>query len=81
MAKFDYETPAELFPARSRKTSSKIKYRRFDHAADAIRFAIEEMPAPLLLGAFIEVQDDRFGHQEIRGLYDSKDYPRERLLN
>jgi hypothetical protein len=79
--KFDYETPAELFPARSRKTSTKIKYRRFEHAADAIRFAIEEMPAPLLLGAVIEVEDDRLGHQEIRGLYDSENYPRERSLS
>lgn len=81
MAKFDYETPAELYPARSRKTASKIKYRRFEHAADAIRFAIEEMPAPLLLGAFIEAEDDRLGHQEIRGLYDSENYPRKRSVN
>jgi hypothetical protein len=73
--KFDYDLPAELFPARNRKFTTKIKYRRFDHAADAIRFAIEQLPAPLLLGAFIEVEDSRLGHSDIRELYDSADYP------
>jgi hypothetical protein len=73
--KFDYDLPAELFPARHRKFATKIKYRRFDHAADAIRFAIEQLPAPVLLGAFIEVEDSRLGHRDIRELYDSADYP------
>ena len=81
MEKFDYDMPAELFPARSRKTATKIKYRRFDHAAEAIRFAIEEMPVPLLLGAFIEVADERLGHKDIRDLYDSADYPLKRALS
>jgi hypothetical protein len=78
VSKFDYDVPAELFPARNRKTSTKIRYRRFDHAADAIRFAIEDMPPPLLLGAFIEVEDDRLGHKDIRDLYDSADFPLKR---
>jgi hypothetical protein len=79
--KFDYKAPAELFPARNRKIPSKVKYRRFERAADAIRFAIEELPAPLLLGAFIEVDEDRLGHKDIRELYDSADYPLKRALN
>jgi hypothetical protein len=81
LSKFDYNAPAELFPARNRKTSSKIKYRRFDSVADAIRFAVEEMPQPLLLGAFIEVKDTRLGHADIRELYDSEDFPLKRALN
>ena len=81
MEKFDFAAPAELFPARNRKMTNKIKYRRFDRAADAIRFAIEELPAPLLLGAYIEVDEDRLGHQDIRNLYDSADYPLKRALN
>ena len=51
MDKFDFNAPAELFPSRNRKIANKIKYRRFDRAADAIRFAVEELPEPLLLGA------------------------------
>jgi hypothetical protein len=75
MSKFDYAAPAELFPSRNRKVVNKIKYRRFDRAADAIRFAVEELPEPLLLGAFIEINEERLGHKDIRALYDSADYP------
>ena len=75
MNKFDYNAPAELFPSRNRKIASKVKYRRFDKAAEAIRFAVEELPEPLLLGAYIEINERRLGHQDIRALYDSKYYP------
>lgn len=78
MDKFDYQAPAELFPTRNRKVPMTVKYRRFERAADAIQFAIEELPAPLLLGAFIEVEDARLGYKDIRELYDSADYPLER---
>jgi len=75
MNKFDYNAPAELFPSRNRKIASRVKYRRFDTAADAIRFAVEELPEPLLLGATIEIDEERFGHKDIRALYESEDYP------
>jgi hypothetical protein len=75
MAKFDYGAPAELFPSRNRKIRQLLKYRRFDKAADAIRFAMEELPNALLLGAFIEVDEARLGHKDIRDLYESADYP------
>ena len=75
MDKFDYSAPAELFPSRNRKIVNKIKYRRFDSAADAIRFAVEELPEPLLLGAYIEIEESRLGHKDIRALYDSERYP------
>jgi len=78
MDKFDFRAPAELFPSRNRKVASKVKYRRFDKAADAIRFAVEDLPEPLLLGATIQIGDERFGHQQIRALYDSAAYPLKR---
>ena len=67
MEKFDFDAPAELFPSRNRKIVNKIKYRRFDRAADAIRFAVEELPEPLLLGAYIQIDEERLGHKDIRG--------------
>jgi hypothetical protein len=73
--KFDFDAPAELFPSRNRKIVNKIKYRRFDRAAEAIRFAVEELPEPLLLGAYIQIDEERLGHKDIRGLYDSAEYP------
>jgi hypothetical protein len=73
--KFDFDAPAELFPSRNRKIVNKIKYRRFERAAEAIRFAVEELPEPLLLGAYIQIDEERLGHKDIRGLYDSAEYP------
>jgi len=72
---FDYSAAAELFPARNRKISSRIKYRRFDRASDAIRFAVEELPEAQLLGAYIQVDEERLGHSDIRALYQSDEFP------
>jgi hypothetical protein len=78
MKQFDFGAPAELFPSRNRKIPSKVKYRRFDKAADAIRFAVEELPEPLLLGAYIQIDEQRLGHQDIRALYESERFPRKK---
>jgi hypothetical protein len=78
MARFDYDAPAELFPSRSHKGNRPAGYRRFDRAAEAIRFAVEEMPPTLLVGAILEVDEERFDGDAIRKLYDSVDYPLER---
>lgn len=80
MSKFDFSAPAELFPSRNRKIVNKIKYRRFEHAVDAIRYAVEELPEPLLLGAFIEINEERLGHKDIRALYDSENFPGKKAL-
>jgi hypothetical protein len=73
---FDYNAEAELFPSRYRKSRRQpIGYRRFGHAADAIRFAMEELPPELLLGACLEVDEARYGSGGIRRLYESVDYP------
>ena len=73
---FDYDAAAELFPSRRQKSRRRpIGYRRFGHAADAIRFAIEELPPEFLLGACLEVDEERYNNQAIRRLYDSMDYP------
>ena len=78
MTKFDYRAPAELFPSRNRKAKQLVKYRRFDTAADAIQFAMEELPTPALLGAVIEINETRLSHADIRELYESPDYPLKR---
>ena len=44
-------------------------------AAEALRFAVEEIPAPALMGAYLEVDEARFGTQEIRYLYENAAYP------
>lgn len=79
MEKFDFNAPAELFPSRNRKITTKVKYRRFDAASDAIRFAVEELPEALLLGAYIEIEERRLGHKDIRALYESDRFPQKKV--
>ena len=76
MRPFDYSSPAELFLTRSRKSKPRpVGYRRFVRAADAIRFAIEDVPSELLLGSYLEVETARFDSKGIRRLYDGAAYP------
>src|ERR1700731_3550369 len=76
MMRFNYTKSAELFPAAIRKKRrAGFAYRRFDTAADAVRFAIEELPADSLNGAYLQVDEARFDQSGIRTLYESQDFP------
>lgn len=76
MTTFDYTALAELYPARNWKGGAgRVTYKRFEAAAEALRFAIEELPPQFLLGTYLEVEEARFNGHQIRQLYESKDYP------
>ncbi|HLL27947.1 MAG TPA: hypothetical protein VKT73_09925 [Xanthobacteraceae bacterium] len=76
MAAFDFGALAELYPCKGRGGArSPVTYHRFETAAEAIRFAIEELSPALLIGAILEVEEERYHKDEIRALYDSKEYP------
>ncbi len=76
MITFDYSGEAELFPPPRRKyPHQRFGYKRFALAADAVRFAIEELPPELLIGAILEVDGERYGGDQIRRLYDGDDFP------
>jgi hypothetical protein len=75
LTRFDYNSPAELFPSRTKRGARQMRYRRFETAAAALQFAMEEMPPPVLLGVFLEVEEERFGAEEMRSLYRSAAYP------
>lgn len=71
----DYTAPSELYPSRSRKSRKPVGYKRFPNAAEAIRFAMEELPPDLLAGAALEINDERFDSDGIRELYESDAFP------
>lgn len=76
MNTFSYTTSAELFPAAVRKKRrGSFSYRRFETAADAIRFAMEELPKETLTGTYLQVDEARFDHSGIRSLYQSESFP------
>ena len=78
-AKFDYALPAELFMAKRKGGARQpLGYRRFPSAAEAIRFAVEDLPAVRTLGAWMQVGDDRFDVDDIQRLYDSSDFPKKK---
>ena len=61
-------SPAELFLARRR--GRHTDYRRFATAAEAIRYAVEELRIRRSLRAWMQVGDARFNKEEINRLYD-----------
>ena len=78
--RFDYQATAELFTSKSIRVRSRVvKYMRFNQVADAIRFAIEQLPADVLLGAYLEIDEERYDSLGIRRLYDRPGYPFPRL--
>ena len=78
MRTIDYSALGELYPGKRAKFTP-VRYRRFDTAAEAIRFAIEEMHPELLNGSTLEVDEKRFDGSEIRALYNAAEYPLERV--
>lgn len=76
MASFDYGAEAELFSGAAQfSRRQSMGYRRFASAAEALRFAIEELSPESLAGAALEVSDQRFDAHGMRRLYDASDYP------
>lgn len=78
MAEFDYLARAELYSSRGANRARQTGYHRFDTAAEAIQYAVEQLSVELLHGAFLEVDEDRFDKVAIRALYDSEAFPLER---
>jgi len=76
---FDCGSTVEVLSGKGRNFRRQpLGYRRFARAADAIRFAIEEMAPQLLRSACLQVDEERFDSRAIRRLYESTDYPLDR---
>jgi hypothetical protein len=75
MSRFDYAAPGELFCTRSVSRKSRVTYRRFDTAAEAVRFAVEELSDDVLRATTVEADEVRVKGDEIRELYQNANYP------
>lgn len=73
--KFDYNASAEFFVGRGPSKRAPLNYQRFDQAANAIRFAMEDLDPALLRGSFLEIDETRYDGAEIEQLYASPAFP------
>lgn len=72
----EYFQEASLYYAKSANRKQKsLVFRRFEQAAEAIRFAVEELAPKLLDGCTLEVNETHYFGREIRPLYDDGAFP------
>jgi hypothetical protein len=79
MPEFNYSAPAELFPGKKGRQPSRERYKRFSSAAEAVLYVIESLPAELVGGSVLEVEERRFYGGQIRELYNATAFPLTRL--
>ncbi len=75
MPLFDYDAPAELYVNKGARRQRSMTFKRFDRAAEAVRYVTEELPLPNAASAVIEINETRYRHPEILGLYNAAEYP------
>ncbi len=77
-AAINWSQPAELYSSAATFGARKSRYVRFPSAAEAIRFAIEDLPPAQLRSVALECGDERYEGEAIRALYFSPEYPLQR---
>jgi hypothetical protein len=82
MTDFDYEMPGEFYSRKKQgMRPSSLTYQRFGTVAEAIRFAMEDLPSAALGGCLLETNGERFGARELRELYANPRYPLPRPIS
>jgi hypothetical protein len=76
---FSYDEPAEVYSTDGKGARKRpVSYRRFASSAEAIRFAVEQLPQIMQRGTVMEMGEDRYEFADIRALYESNRYPLQR---
>ena len=77
----EYRMEAALyFPKNTQAKQRSLAFRRFSQAAEAIRFAVEELAPKAFNSCSLEVNGLHYFGREIRPLYDSEAFPLRRRL-
>jgi len=77
MTKIDYAAEAQIYAIRRTGMKPHMTHRRFPTTAEAIKFAVEELPANA--NVILEIDEDRFEAASIRQMYDATEYPLPRI--
>ncbi len=76
MDALDYGMEAGLyFPRTVNARQKSLSFRRFGHASEAIRYAVEELTPKILTSCSLEVNGLYYFGREIQPLYDSSAFP------
>lgn len=71
----DYALAAELYASGTARLTPTTRYMRFPSVAEALRYAVEQLPGNKLATLTIEAGEARYDGKAIRALYDAPDYP------
>jgi hypothetical protein len=75
MEEKDYFLEAALYYGKTANRGRTLSFRRFAQAAEAIRFAVEELSPSILNGCKLEIGDEEYFGRAIRPLYDDQAFP------
>ena len=76
MDDFNYSGPANLYIADRRCAGRhSMTYLKFETAAKAICYSIEELPGASLPGTILEANEEKYHHRDISKLDDRSAYP------
>lgn len=79
LRRFDFSDLAEVFVAgKARHGRKSMVYRRFETAARAIQYVMEELAPAKRIATTMEVDGEQYRHTDIRKLYESGAYPLKR---
>jgi hypothetical protein len=71
----DYFLEAALYYGKTATRGRTLSFRRFDQAAEAIRFAVEELSPSILNGCRLEIGEADYFGRAILPLYDDGAFP------
>lgn len=60
LTRFDYTDEAGVYAGKSKVDTRGSRYRRFETAAEALRFAVEDMPHSQQWGSLLEIDKARY---------------------